>query len=239
MAAQVRLQKYMAACGVASRRKCEEIIAQGAVTVNGDIVTEAGTKIDDNSDEVRVRGKQLILSHKKYYIMNKPSGYVTTNADEFGRNTVFDLIRDKDRIFAVGRLDRDSAGLLILTNDGEFAQKISHPKNQIPKTYEVVTKEKPDKQQIKMLEKGMYIDGYRTSRAKVRLGSGRNGNAVSRITLYEGKNRQVRKMYASVGLSVKRLTRIEIGNFSDRSLKAGAYRKLKKKEIELMLQGRV
>jgi pseudouridine synthase len=227
----------MAACGVASRRKCEEIIGQGVVTVNGSVVTEVGTKIDEDSDQVCVHGKKLTLSPKKYYIMNKPAGYVTTNADEFGRKTVFDFLKDQDRIFAVGRLDRDSAGLLILTNDGEFSQEVSHPKNRIPKTYEVFTKGKPNQEQISMLAKGIYIDGYRTSRAKVRLAGMRNGNAVSRITLCEGKNRQVRKMYASVGLPVKRLTRIGIGGFSDRSLKPGAYRRLKKKEIALILQG--
>ena len=229
----------MAECGVASRRKCEEIIEEGAVTVNGAVVTEKGTKIDEDSDQVRVHGNKLKLSPKKYYIMNKPAGYVTTNEDEFGRKTVFDLLKDKDRMFAVGRLDRDSAGLIILTNDGEFSQEISHPTNRIPKTYEVVTKQKPDQEQIRMMEKGMYIDGYRTSRAHVRLAGMRNGKAVSLITLCEGKNRQVRKMYASAGLSVKKLARIEIGRFSDKSLRSGAYRKLKKKEIELMMQGKV
>ena len=227
----------MAECGVASRRKCEAIIERGDVTVNGNKVTEVGTKIDDTSDAVSVYGKQLALASKKYYIMNKPAGLVTTNSDELGRQTVFDLIGDKKRLFAVGRLDRDSAGLLILTNDGAFAQEVSHPRNRIPKTYEVLTKEKPEPRQIHMLEKGMYIDGYRTSPAKTSLEGIRNGNTVTRITLCEGRKRQVRKMYASAGLSIKRLRRIRIGGFSDSSLKIGAYRKLKRNEIDLILQG--
>jgi len=237
MAAQVRLHAFMAACGVASRRKCEEIIRGGNVTVNGNTVSEIGTKIDDASDTVCLDGKRLTRSPEIYYVLNKPAGYITTNSDERDRKTVFDLVRDETRLFAVGRLDRDSEGLLILTNDGSFAQKVSHPRNRIPKTYEVVTGEPLDRRRTGMLEKGMYIDGYRTSPAKVRVCGTRGRDTVSRITLCEGRKRQVRKMYASMGLTVKKLTRIRIGGFSDQTLKQGSYRKLTQEEIDYILQG--
>ena len=231
-----RLHKYMASCGVASRRKCEGIIEAGKVTVNGSAVTEPGTKIDTASDTVYVDGKKLSLPSRKYYILNKPTGYVTSNSDEYGRKTVFNIVKNSTRLFAVGRLDRDSEGLLILTNDGSFAQQISHPRNGISKTYEVITKEKPNKDRIRSLERGMYIDGYRTAPAEVHMAGRRNGGTVTRITLCEGRKRQVRKMFAAAGLSVKRLKRISIGNFSDQNLRSGAYRKLKHHELKLILQ---
>jgi 23S rRNA pseudouridine2605 synthase len=232
-----RLHKYMASCGVASRRKCEGIIKAGNVSVNGSAVTEPGTKIDTGSDTVHVNGNKISQPSKKYYILNKPAGYVTSNSDEYGRKTVFDIVTDNGRLFAVGRLDRDSEGLLILTNDGSFAQQVSHPRNGVSKTYEVFTKEKPDKDRIRSLEQGMYIDGYRTAPAEVHIAGRYNGSTVTRITLCEGRKRQVRKMFAAAGLSVKRLKRIRIGNFSDQKLRSGAYRKLKENEIKLILQG--
>jgi pseudouridine synthase len=227
----------MAQCGVASRRKCEEMIQDGTVTVNGKTVVELGTVIDDKKDTVLCGGKPITGSAKKYYILNKPSRCITSNSDPQGRKTIFDIIKSEDRLFAVGRLDYDSEGLLIVTNDGSFANRISHPRYQVSKTYEVLTRERPKKDQLAMLEGGMYVEGEKTSKARVKVKGNRNGRTVSAITICEGRKRQVRRMYASAGLTVVSLKRTHIGAFSDTSLKPGSYRKLKKKERELIISG--
>ncbi len=225
----------MAECGVASRRKCEEFIRMGRVRVNGQTVTRLGTKVDEEKDEVVFNGEKLNAPSRKYYIVNKPSGYITSNSDPGGRKVIFDLVPDNNRLFAVGRLDRDTEGLIVLTNDGEFANNVAHPRNSITKTYEVTTLEFPDERQISLLKKGMLIDGYRTSPAKVKILREVRGKTVTMITICEGRNRQIRKMFDAAGLSVVNLRRTAIGGFRDTKLKPGRSRELSGTELDLIL----
>jgi 23S rRNA pseudouridine2605 synthase len=237
MSALVRLHKYMASCGVASRRKCEQIIAAGEVTVNGTVVTVPGTKVDDEKDEVTCRGEKLAAKKKVYLIVNKPAGYLTTSSDPHGRKTVFDLVDTADRLFAVGRLDKDTEGLIILTNDGDTANRIAHPRNEVPKTYEVHTAQLPSKLQLNKLAGGMIIDGYRTRKAVVSVLRPDKRESVTRITICEGRNRQIRKMFSAVGLDVRKLKRTAIGRLTGKGLAPGKSRPLSAAELDLVLDG--
>lgn len=234
----VRLQKYMAMCGVASRRNSEVIIQDGRVRVNGDIVRELGTKIEIGNDVVSVDGKQIKLANKKYYIMlNKPVGYVSTVNDQFDRPTVVDLVREeiKTRIFPVGRLDYDTEGLLILTNDGEFSYKVTHPKFHVDKTYIAVLKGGITIGGLAALRRGVKIDDYTTSPAEVEMLDAENGTTVIKITIHEGKNRQVRKMFEAIGCKVIGLQRISIGRVELGNLPLGRWRHLTSHEVSYLL----
>jgi len=235
--ARVRLQKFMAACGAGSRRRCEEYILQGGVTVNGRVVRELGITIDEENDDVRFRGRRLVLPPRKYYVLNKPRGYVTTARDEYGRPTVFDLVKEKERLFAVGRLDRDSEGLLLLTNDGAFAERVSHPRYGVPKTYEVTVRGRVSRALAARFTEGIFVRGERTAAREASVVSASSGRSVIRIVLCEGKKRQVRRMCAAVGLDVVRLKRIGIGMFSDARLRPGEYRALDGEDRERILAG--
>lgn len=232
----VRLQKYMAECGVASRRKCEEIILSGEVYVNGESVQELGTKIDPEKDEVIYKGKKLSVPNNKVYILlNKPIGYVTTASDQFHRDTVLDLVKVKERVVPVGRLDMYTSGALILTNDGEFVNKLTHPSHEIDKTYNVTLKGIVTKEDIEKLKNGVEIDdGYVTKPAKAKILKIDEEKKISRvqITIHEGKNRQVRKMCEAIGKRVLALHRCKIGNLDVKDLKLGEWRYLSKKEVE-------
>ena len=233
-----RLQKFLASSGIASRRKCEELILQGKIEVNGKIVTELGTKVT-NKDIVKYNGKQVKKEDEKIYILlNKPIGYVTTSFEQFGRDKVLDLIKIDKRIVPVGRLDMYTSGALILTNDGEFVNKLTHPKNEIEKTYNVTVKGIVTKEEIEKLKNGVEIDtGYITQKAKVRILKIDEEKNISRIEIiiYESKNRQVRKMCEAIGKKVQALHRSKIGSIDVKDLKIGTWRYLKKEEIRKLV----
>lgn len=232
MKQEVRLQKFLADCGIASRRKAEEMIAAGAVRVNGKPV-QVGDKVDPSRDKVSVHGRRVVPQKKMIYIMlHKPRGYVTTMSDEMGRKCVAELVQNVGaRVYPVGRLDRESEGLLFLTNDGEFAQRMMHPSRHVGKTYRVTIRPDITEDQITALMTGMVIDGYRTAPADVRILTRQPGRVVLEINLYEGRNRQIRKMCEALGLEVARLKRTAIGNVKMGMLKSGDWRELTQQEV--------
>ncbi len=239
MEEDIRLQKYLANQGICSRRKAEEYILQGQVKVNGEVVCELGTKINPNKDEVIFKGNRVGNVDKKVYILlNKPIGYVTTTRDQFGRDTVLDLVHVKEKILPVGRLDMYTSGALILTNDGEFIYKVTHPKYEIEKTYNVTVKGIVTKEEIKQLEDGVKIEDYTSGKAKVKILKIDKENDISRIeiTIHEGKNREVRKMCNGIGRKVLALHRSKIENIDVKSLKLGEWRYLTNKEISSLLK---
>ena len=230
----MRLQKYLASCGVASRRGAEEIIASGRVQVNGVTVTEMGTSVDEYDDEVTVDGKQVYPEEKKVYILlSKPKGYVTTATDPQGRPTVLDLVDVKERVFPVGRLDLNTEGLLILTNDGEFANKMMHPRYECEKTYFVRLAEPLGEDGVAQLRKGVWIEEeqFMTSPATV---VRKDENKFS-VTIREGKKRQVRRMFEAVGSKVLYLRRTAIGELRDTKLEKGKWRYLTQDEVKYLL----
>ena len=232
---EIRLQKYLAEAGIASRRKCEEYITAGRVKVNGKIINELGTKVNPEKDEIYFDDKKIENKEELVYILlNKPIGYVTTAKDQFNRDTVMNLIKIKERVVPVGRLDMYTSGALLLSNDGNFVYKITHPKHEINKTYTVTLKGIVTKEDVEKLEKGVDIGGYTTKPAKVKILKTDIEKNISRleITIHEGKNRQVRKMCEAIEKKVQALHRTKIGNISVKTLKIGQWRYLTKKEIE-------
>ena len=237
---EIRLQKYMADCGIASRRKCEELIEEGNVTVNGVLITELGTKVVPDKDEVCFKGRRIRPSERKVYILlNKPIGYVTTVSDQFNRDTVLDLVKVKERIVPVGRLDMYTSGALILTNDGEFVNMVTHPSHEIEKTYTVTIIGIVTKEDVKKLENGVIIDeNYKTKSAKVKILKTDTELNRSRleIKIHEGKNRQVRKMCEAIGKKVVALHRTKIGNLQVKDLKIGTWRYLTDIEVKSLIK---
>ena len=232
---EVRLQKYLADCGIASRRKCEQYIQQGKVQVNGKVVTELGTKINPKKVQVKFENKEITKNRKMVYILlNKPIGYVTTVDDQFNRDTVLDLVKVKERIVPVGRLDMYTSGALILTNDGDFIYKVTHPKHEIEKTYTVTLKGIIQNDEVEKLRKGVQIEDYTTKPAKVKILKIVQEKNISRleIIIHEGKNRQVRKMCEAIGKKVLALHRSKIGKIGVKDLKLGEWRYLTEKEIQ-------
>ncbi|HYE74936.1 MAG TPA: pseudouridine synthase, partial [Blastocatellia bacterium] len=231
-----RLQKIIAAAGIASRRKAEEMILAGEVTVNGKVVTEIGTKADVERDHIKVRGRlinnQLEKKEKVYLLLNKPVGYLTSTADPQQRPLVIDLIgKYRDQVHPVGRLDFNSEGLLLLTNDGAFTNLVTSAASHIPKRYEVKVKGQPSEEQINRLRKGVVIDERKTAPAEIRLLHESEANAWYEVVLYEGRNQQIRKMFDLIGHSVVKLRRVGIGFLNDVGLKPGAVRLLSREEI--------
>ena len=234
-----RLQKYLAQCGVASRRKCEELILQGRVQVNGVTVTELGTKINPEKDKIKFDGKDIKQAQKLVYILlNKPIGYVTTADDQFGRDTVLDLVKVKERIVPVGRLDLYTSGALILTNDGDFVYQVTHPKHEIEKTYTVTIKGIVQNSEVEQLRNGIKIDDYITKPARVKILKTDTEKDISRleITIHEGKNRQVRKMCEAVGRKVLALHRSKIGGIGVKDIELGKWRYLTANEVQQILK---
>ena len=233
---EIRLQKFLADNGIASRRKCEEIILQGRVKVNEKVIVTLGTKIKPYEDFVEVDGKILKRQDDKIYVLlNKPIGYVTTVKDQFKRDTVMDLLKDiKTRIVPVGRLDMYTSGALILSNDGDFVNKITHPSHEVEKTYNVTVRGKITKDEMKKLEEGVDIGDYITKPAKTKILKIDESKNVSRfqIIIHEGKNRQVRRMCKTINKPVLALHRSAIGKINVKNLKLGEYRLLTNKEIE-------
>ncbi|EPY2271394.1 pseudouridine synthase [Clostridium sporogenes] len=232
-----RLQKYMASCGVASRRKCEDIILEGRVEVNGIKIKELGTKIIPGKDIIKVDGNIIKPEENKIYILlNKPKGYVCTAKDEKGRKTILDLVKVKERIYPIGRLDMDTSGIIILTNDGEIYNKIIHPKFEKIKTYNAKVKGTIKKDHIELFKKGIDIGDYITAPAALEIFKTNKDTSEIIIKIHEGKNRQVRRMCKSIGHPVIDLDRISIGNISKGDLKLGEWRYLTKKEIDYIIK---
>lgn len=229
-----RLQKYLANYGLCSRRKAEEHILNGDVKVNGKVVTELGTKVDPSKDEIYFKNEKVEKNDKKIYILlNKPIGYVTTTKDQFNRSTVLDLVKIQEKVLPVGRLDMYTSGALILTNDGDFIYKVTHPKYEIEKTYNVTLKGIITNEEMERLRSGVKIENYISGKAKVILLKIDEEKNISRIeiTIHEGKNREVRKMCAGVGRKVLALHRSKIENIDVKDLKLGEWRYLSKKEV--------
>lgn len=237
---EVRLQKFLAEAGIASRRKCEELISQGKVKVNGQVITEHGTKINPDRDKVEYNGKLVEKQDDKhtYILLNKPIDYVTTVKDQFNRNTVLDLVKVNKRLVPVGRLDMYTSGALILTDDGDFVYKITHPKHEITKTYTVTLRGIVTKQEVEQLEKGVDIGDCVTKPAKVKILKTDTEQNKSRleITIHEGKNRQVRRMCEAIGRHVLALHRSKIGNIGVKDLKIGTWRYLKQSEVDELVK---
>ncbi len=234
----VRLQKYIAMSGTASRRAAEKMIDEGRIKVNGKLVSEQGVKVEIGCDNVTVDNKPIEIKNKNYYIMlNKPAGYVSTASDQFARPTVVDLVK-KDintRIFPVGRLDYETEGLLLMTNDGDFTYKITHPKHHVEKTYIAVIKGGIKIADLNKLRRGIRVEDYTTSPAQVEILDAVDGHTYIKITIHEGKNRQVRKMFATLGYTVVGLQRISIGQVELGNLPLGRWRHLTAHEINCLL----
>lgn len=220
-------------CGVTSRRKAEKMVLDGLVTING-IKAKIGDTVDIETDKVRVSGHTITSNKKNYYIMlNKPRGYISTTSDEIGRKCVIDLVSDiPARIYPIGRLDKDSEGMLLLTNDGDFANAVIHPSHHIEKKYRVTTHPDITEDQLTKLSIGIEIDGRRATAHKIDVIVSSKGRSVLEITLKEGRNRQIRKMCEAVGLEVARLRRVSIGQVKLGMLKVGHYRELTSDEIK-------
>ena len=233
-----RLQKYLAECGIASRRKCEEYILEGKVKVNGKVIKELGTKVNPDIDKIEFDGNVVKSQEEKVYILlNKPIGYVTTAEDQFGRDKVLDLVKTNKRIVPVGRLDMYTSGALILTNDGDFVYKVTHPKHEIEKTYIATVHGKASDEELEILRNGIKIDDYITSKAKVKRINYNEDKDQTRIviTIHEGKNRQVRKMCEAIGKKVIALHRSKIGDIDVLDLPLGKWRYMRKDEIDKLL----
>ena len=228
----MRINKYIASCGLCSRRKSEEYITSGKVKINGTLITNLATDIDEKKDIVEVNGKSITQEKKKIYIMlNKPRGYVTTVKEQFDRPSVMELIHENERVFPIGRLDMYTEGLLLFTNDGDFANKMMHPKNEITKTYVAKVTGQVTEEKLNNLRNGVNIGGYITRPAKVEI----KNNNILVITIGEGKNRQIRKMCETQELIVSNLKRVRVGSLRLENLPIGNYRYLTLKEINSLI----
>lgn len=226
----MRINKFLAAAGVASRRECDNLISDGKVTVNGKIA-KLGAEVGLD-DEVFVNGNKVVLKKNEYYLLNKPKGYICSVTDDKDRKTVMDLMPPNvGRIYPVGRLDYDSEGLLIMTTDGELAQKLMHPSNEVPKTYLVKVEGTLKETDLNPIRSGVEIDGYVTKKCKAHIVETNKNYTKIHIVLTEGKNREIRKMFAAIGKEVSLLKRIKIGEITLKGLDRGAYRKLSPQEV--------
>lgn len=235
---EMRLQKYLAEAGLTSRRKAEQLIVEGKIKVNGKVITELGTKVNPDKDKVTYNEKEVKLKDNKVYILlNKPIGYVTTVKDQFNRDSVIDLVKVKQRLVPVGRLDMYTSGALILTNDGDFVYKVTHPKHEIDKTYTVTLKGIVNKEDVQKLKDGVDIGNYITRPAKVKILKTDEEKNISRlqIIIHEGKNRQVRKMCESIGYKVLALHRSEIAGIGVKDIELGKWRYLTQNEVKKFL----
>lgn len=228
-----RLQKILSQAGVASRRAAEQLMLDGRVTVNGRTVRELGTKADASSDDIRVDGRRIKLpAHHVYLLLNKPPGYVTTRADPQRRPTVIDLLAGvREYVYPVGRLDFDSEGLLLLTNDGDLAARLTHPSHGVPRVYEARVLGLPDNRDLERLSRGIVLEGHRTAPAEIERVAVKGDRTLLRVTLREGRNRQIRKMCEAIGHPVEQLRRVAIGPLRDTRLKLGQWRPLSAQEL--------
>lgn len=231
---QQRLQKVLAAAGIDSRRKCEELILSGAVRVNRIVVDKLPAFVDPQKDTITVDGRKIQAARKEYYLLNKPKGVICTNSDPQGRKKAIDIIPTDQRIFCVGRLDIDTSGIIILTNDSELANILTHPRYGLPKTYIAGIKGQISGEAVEKLKKGIWLAEGKTGRVSVRILKRNYKESLIEITIRQGLNRQIRRMLASVGLPVKSLKRTHIGKLNARGLGVGKFRKLTKDEVAYM-----
>ena len=233
----MRLNKFLSSCGIASRRKCDEIILSGVVSVNGKVIKELGVSINEKKDKVFYEGKELFLPSSFVYIeLNKPKGYACTAKDEKGRKTIYDLVKTDERLFSIGRLDYDTEGLIILTNDGDFANKVAHPKYAIDKEYHVTIEGDIKESELAVLRKGVVIDGERMPSAKVEFLSSDDKFTKLSVVINEGMNRQVRRMFEAIGKSIRLLKRVRIGKVKLGGVKRGDFRDLTDEELNSLVR---
>jgi 23S rRNA pseudouridine2605 synthase len=230
---KVRLNRFLASAGICSRRAADELIQSGRVTINGESIQELGTRIDPMVDEVRFDGNRVLQEKKVYLLFNKPKGVVCTNARNEQRKRVIDYLdKVKGRVYTIGRLDADSEGLILLTNDGDFAQAMAHPKYGVPKTYAVLVRGNVDADAIDKVRGGVWLSDGRTSGASVKVERRGRDRTYLKITIREGKNREVRRVFAKLGTPVLTLKRVRIGTLNLHGLRAGGHRFLRPEEIE-------
>lgn len=235
----MRINKYIASAGIASRRKAENLVSEGRIKVNGQIIYDLGYQVNEDKDIVEYDGKKIDINSEKlvYILLNKPEGYITSSKDQFGRKDVMDLVTDiKERIYPVGRLDYETSGLLLMTNDGDLTYKITHPKHEITKTYIASVKGIPTSEELERFENGLEIEDYVTSKAKIRvLKTDVNKNySVCRVSIHEGRNRQVRKMFNAINHPVMNLKRVALGKISVNNVEVGKYRHLTDDEVNYL-----
>lgn len=229
---RIRINRYLSMCGIASRRKADRLVLEGKVEVNGRVMRDLGTKIDPARSKVFVDGKQVVQVHDfVYLVMNKPKDTITTLSDERGRKTVMSLVRSKQRVYPIGRLDRNTTGVLLLTNDGEFANRLMHPKYEIPKSYLVTLDEPLKSQDAERLRKGIELSDGMTAPADLFLVPGSKGKEIG-ITIHEGRNRQVRRIFEALGYEVKKLDRVAYGPVTTEGLPRGKVRPLTHSELK-------
>lgn len=233
----MRLNKFLSSSGVASRRKCDELILDGKVEVNGKVVNTLGIKIDEKKDKVKVGGKVIKLPSSFVYIkLNKPKGYACTASDEKGRKTIYDLVECEERLFSIGRLDYDTEGLIILTNDGNFANQVAHPRYKMEKEYRVTVEGEIKESELAVMRKGVVVEGQRMPAARVEWLSFENGFTKLSVIIDEGQNRQIRRMFEAIGHQIKLLKRVRIGEVRLGGLKRGEYRDLTEAELNLLVR---
>ncbi len=226
-----RLQKILASAGIDSRRKCEEIILEGAVTVNGTLVNELPAFADPAVDDIRVDGQRIQQSKKVYFLLNKPKGVICTNADPMNRSRAIDLIDCPERIFCVGRLDVDTTGAIILTNDSELTNRLTHPRYELPKTYQVKLRGRMEGEEIEKLKKGVWLSEGKTERAAVKVLRKTNEETLLEVSIRQGLNRQIRRTFAHLGYKVMALKRTQIGNIVLKGIAVGSYKRLTNTQI--------
>lgn len=232
----MRLNKFLSNSGLASRRKCDQLIEEGKVFVNGKQVTELGSQINEKKDKVTVEGKTITLPSSFVYIkLNKPKGYVCTAQDEKGRKTIYDLIDSEERLFSIGRLDYDTEGLILLTNDGDFANKVAHPKFNIDKEYRVTVEGEIKESEMAVMRKGVVVDGQRMPSSIVNFISYENGYTKLSVIIDEGQNRQIRRMFEAIGKTIKLLKRVRIGQVRLGGLRRGDYKDLTEVELNSLV----
>ncbi len=232
----MRLNKFLSNSGLASRRKCDQLIEEGKVFVNGKQVTELGSQINEKKDKVTVEGKTITLPSSFVYIkLNKPKGYACTAQDEKGRKTIYDLIDSEERLFSIGRLDYDTEGLILLTNDGDFANKVAHPKFNIDKEYRVTVEGEIKESEMAVMRKGVVVDGQRMPSAIVNFISYENGYTKLSLIIDEGQNRQIRRMFEAIGKTIKLLKRVRIGQVRLGGLRRGDYKDLTEVELNSLV----
>lgn len=229
-----RLQKILAAAGVASRRACEELILEGVIEVNGRVVDELPAFANPETDEIKVNGRRLKAAEKVYFLVNKPKGYICTNADPQRRKLAIDLVNTDARVFCVGRLDADTTGALIITNDSELSNRLTHPKFELEKTYEVKISQRMEPEDVEKLKKGVWLAEGRTGGASLKIIKRGFNESYLEITIRQGLNRQIRRMFARLGYKVKALKRTRIGNIGIKGMPVGACKRMTKSQVEYL-----
>jgi 23S rRNA pseudouridine2605 synthase len=229
-----RLQKVLAAAGIASRRRCEEIILEGVVRVNGRVVDSLPVFVDPGKDIITINGREISAASKVYFLLNKPKGVICTNSDPRGRKKAIDIVQLRERIFCVGRLDVDSTGIIILTNDNELTNRLTHPRFGLSKTYVVNVRGEISSEQIEKLKKGVWLAEGKTAGAAIKILRRSHKQSLVEVTIREGLNREIRRMFAKIGLPVKSLERTHIGKINARGLGIGKFRPLTKEEVEYL-----